>query len=111
MNINKSDSQKRSGPGAPKASRSSETVSKEPVETSGAYDEDEVMSMMAGTDVFKATDKVRVFGANLDSKIASRGEGLQSYEEQWSTALMEETLGKFGGDMEAAKRHLRCVRE
>jgi hypothetical protein len=45
-------------------------------------DEREVMSMMSGTDVFRKEDKVRVFGANLDSKIASRGQGLQNYDEK-----------------------------
>jgi len=40
-------------------------------------EEDQSMSMMSGTDIFRTDDKVRVFGASLDSKVASRGQGLQ----------------------------------
>jgi len=54
--------------------KNSETLTKQLEE-----EEEEVRSMMAGTDVIRKEDKVRVFGANLDSKIASRGEGLQNY--------------------------------
>jgi predicted nucleic acid-binding Zn-ribbon protein len=44
----------------------------------------------------------------LDSKIASRGAGLQSYDEkEVSPALMAELLQKYAGDMDAAKRELR----
>ena len=45
---------------------------------------------------------------NMDSKMASRGAGLQNYEEKdVSPALMEELLQKYAGDMTAAKRELR----
>ena len=114
MNINKDGNQRgpkppRGGLGAPKAAPSSEALEQPRWGgTSEAYDDEvEVMSMMSGTDVDKPTDKVRVFGANLDSKVASRGQGLQDYEEEWSKALMEQELAKVGGDMEAAKRALR----
>ena len=114
MNINKDGNQRgpkppRGGLGAPKAAPSSETLEQPRWGgASEAYDDEvEVMSMMSGTDVDKPTDKVRVFGANLDSKVASRGQGLQDYEEEWSKALMEQELAKVGGDMEAAKRALR----
>ena len=56
----------------------------------------------------RAQDKVRVFGANMDSKFASRGAGLQNYEEKKiPAAVMEELLFQHGGDMEAAKKELR----
>ena len=71
-------------------------------------EDEESMSMMSGTDVFRADDKVRVFGASLDSKVASRGNGLQEYEEkEVPKAVMDQILMQYGGDMEAAKLELR----
>ena len=71
-------------------------------------EEDQSMSMMSGTDIFRTDDKVRVFGASLDSKVASRGQGLQDYEEQEvPKEVMDRILLQTGGDMEAAKRLLR----
>lgn len=84
------------------------TKSADTADLSVDADDDEVMSMMKGTDIFRKEDKVRVFGANLDSKVASRGQGLQDYEEkQVPKRVMEELLMQYGGDMEAAKRELR----
>ena len=51
---------------------------------------------------------MRVFGASLDSKVASRGQGLQDYDEKEVPAeVMDQILLQTGGDMEAAKRLLR----
>jgi len=82
----------------------SETMSK----CSEDEEDGEAMSMMSGTDIFRTDDKVRVFGASLDSKVASRGQGLQDYEEQEvPKEVMDRILLQTGGDMEAAKRLLR----
>jgi len=70
---------------------------------------DEVMSMMVGLDQEeRPSDKVRVFGANLDSKFASRGRGLQNFEDsQVTEAMMQKALAESRGDLELAKKNLR----
>eukprot|EP00961_Rhodomonas_salina_P239549 3236201-Rhodomonas_salina.2 len=62
---------------------------------------DEVMSMMVGLDQEeRPSDKVRVFGANLDSKFASRGRGLQNFEDsQVTEAMMQKALAESRGDL------------
>jgi hypothetical protein len=70
------------------------------------------MSSMSGLDqdMTKDTDTVRIFGASLPSKFASRGRGLQSYEEdpgKVDPALIAKILADNGNDLEAAKRALQ----
>jgi hypothetical protein len=70
------------------------------------------MSMMGGLDqdLTKDTDKVRVFGANLDSKFASRGRGLQQYEVDEGKVdpkIIAKLLEENDGDLEKAKKALK----
>ena len=68
------------------------------------------MSMISGLDqdLTKDTDTVRIFGASLPSKFASRGRGLRSYdEEKVDPALMATILAENGNDLEAAKLALQ----
>jgi len=70
---------------------------------------EEVMSMMAGLDTEEQPSaKVRVFGANLDSKFASRGRGLQDFEDlEVTESMMQKALVGSRGDLEKAKKTLR----
>ncbi|EKX54660.1 hypothetical protein GUITHDRAFT_100135 [Guillardia theta CCMP2712] len=83
--------------------RAGETVNK------GAEDNEESMTMLTKIDRGpRKEEKVKVFGARLDSKVASRGEGLQVYEEDrvpdW---VMEQILMECNGDLKKAKSMLR----
>ena len=83
--------------------RAGETVNK------GAEDNEESMTMLTKIDRGpRKEEKVKVFGARLDSKVASRGEGLQVYEEDrvpdW---VMEQILMECNGDLKKAKGMLR----
>eukprot|EP00960_Hanusia_phi_P065048 765986-Hanusia_phi.AAC.2 len=75
----------------------------------GAEDNEGSMSMLNKIDRGPRKDeKVKVFGARLDSKVASRGEGLQVYDEvkvpDW---VMEQILMECNGDLKKAKAMLR----